>query len=385
MSESTVAVIHIDNLKHNINEIKKCIDSTRTRLLMPVKADAYGHGSLICARIAQEEGIDFLSIARVSEARVLRENGITLPILLFSLCDPEEVKEAIDLKITPFVYDREYIDLFAEECRKRNLKDYPVHLAVDSGMGRIGCYREEAAGLASYINETGRLKLEGMCTHFAVSDAKDSKSNAFTEKQFAYFSEAIQNVRNAGINPGICHCANSAATLDRKEMHLDMVRPGIIYYGYYPDEVNAGYLERQDKDIVLKPVMSLETKVCSIRKFTKGQSVGYGRTWTASTDTDIAVLPIGYGDGLLRRFAQKGLNVSINGKEYPVVGRICMDQCMVDIGKDSGIKRWDKAIIFGDISKGASQTAEALAESASTISYEITTEIASRVPRIPVL
>ena len=380
MEELTNAIINIENLRHNIREIKKCV-SQNTKILMPVKANAYGHGSLICARVAQEMGIDYLSVARVKEAVPLRENGIKLPILLFSLCSPEEVEEALDLNITPFVFDREYIDLFAEACRKKNIKNYPVHLAVDSGMGRIGCYKEESADLALYIENTGVLHLQGMCTHFAVSDATDNDSIDYTRKQFAYFTEAIENVKKAGITPEICHCSNSAATLAYPDMQLDMIRPGIIFYGYYPDQVNREYLNKKGKDILLKPVMTLETRVCSIRHISKGMSIGYGRTWTAQEDTDIAVLPIGYGDGLYRRFAQKGLSVSINGKPYPVVGRICMDQCMVNIGNNSCIKRWDKVIIFGDRENGALQTAQDLADSTSTISYEITTEVGNRITR----
>ncbi len=380
---STKALIDINNLISNINTIKSFL-SPSTKLLMPVKANAYGHGSLLCAQAAQSNGIDFLSIARVSEGQFLRENNITLPILLFSLANPDEIAPMVQLDITPFVFDKEYIDLVAQAAREANKKNYKVHLAVDSGMGRIGCRKEEALELALYIESKG-LCLEGMCTHMAVSDSITEENRIYTQKQFDYFMEACTSVKNAGINVPLCHCCNSAATFDHKEMHLDMVRPGITFYGYYPDEITREYLESAGKATDLKPVMTLITEVCSIRSFHKGESIGYGRTWTCTEDTDIAVLPIGYGDGLFRRFGQKGLKVAINGAEYPVVGRICMDQCMVNIGKSSGIHRWDKAVIFGDRKHGALQSAQEIADNTSTISYEITSAITDRVPRTRII
>ena len=157
--------------------------------------------------------------------------------------------------------------------------------------------------------------------------------------------------------------------------------PGIILYGYYADEVDRAYLERRGTPLDLKPVMTLETEVSAIRHFSAGMSVGYGRSWTAQEDTDIAVLPIGYGDGLLRRWGQCGLHVMIKGKAYPIRGRICMDQCMVELGRDSPVRRWDKVVIFGCGEDGAGQDADAIARATGTISYEITSCITRRVPR----
>lgn len=378
---STKAIIHLENFRHNIKAIRS-FTKNGVKMCVPVKADAYGHGSLECARAALECGVEFLAVATMDEGLELRENGIKAPILLFSLCDPEEVADAVENNITPFVFDREYIDLFAEEARRQKKTAYPVHLAVDTGMGRIGCFPEEAADLARYIAETKSLVQEGTMTHFALSDEKSSSSIEYTKQQFQKFQEAIKNIRDAGYNPGICHCANSAASLDLPETHLDMIRPGIIVYGYDAGDVNSQYLKEKGTPIELKPVMTLCTKVSSIREFKKGMSVGYGRTWIAERDTKIAVLPIGYGDGFVRRFSTSGIQVAINGRAYPICGRICMDQCMVDLGPETDVRRWDNVVLFGSKADGAVMTAEDIADKTKTISYEITTVLTRRVPRI---
>ena len=378
---STKAIIHLENFRHNIKAIRSFTKSG-VKMCVPVKADAYGHGSVECARAALECGVEYLAVATVDEGLELRENGIKAPVLLFSLCDPEEVADAVKNDITPFVFDREYIDLFAEETKKQKKTSYPVHLAVDTGMGRIGCLAEEAADLARYIAETKVLVQEGTMTHFALSDDKAPSSIEYTKLQVQKFQEAIQNIRDAGFNPGICHCANSAASLDLPEMHLDMIRPGIIVYGYDAGDVNSQYLKDKGRPIDLKPVMTLTTKVSAIKEFKKGMSVGYGRTWVADRDTKIAVLPIGYGDGFVRRFSTSGIQVSINGKSYPIRGRICMDQCMIDLGPETDVKRWDTVILFGCKSDGAVMTAQDIADKTNTISYEITTVLTRRVPRI---
>ena len=221
-----------------------------------------------------------------------------------------------------------------------------------------------------------------MCSHLAVSDSLSADNQKYTKEQFEQFKLAVENVKAKGINPGICSCGSSAALLNNQETPFDMVRPGIITYGYYPDQITKDYLQSQGKDFDIKPVLTLETKVVAIRHFYKGKSISYGRTYTCEEDTDIAVLPIGYADGLLRRFSP-GLQVTINGKNYPVVGRICMDQCMVNIGKNNmDVKLWDKVLIFGPRESGALNTADDLAELGKTISYEVLTSITKRVQRV---
>lgn len=377
---ATQALIYRKNIIHNINEIKHQLKNPDTKICISVKADGYGCGAVTVARAAVECGVEYLAVATVDEGRELRDAGICCNVLLYSPCAPDEAGDAVSLGLSPFVFDSEMIDVFDSECAQKKSKCL-VHLAVDTGMGRIGCEPKAAAALAQKIAASENLELAGMCTHFAVSDSTSEDDVAYTKKQFAHFCDSVESVRASGINPGICHCAASAALLAFPETQMDMVRPGIITYGYYPDKINCEYLERAGRSCDLRPVMALKTKVAAVRDFDAGKSVSYGRTWLAQKNTKIAVLPIGYADGLLRRFSP-GIQVAINGKNFPVRGRICMDQCMVEV--DSSVKKGDDVFIFGPEESGALQTAQEIADNTGTISYEIMTGVSKRVPRITV-
>lgn len=380
MNRCTKAVLYQDNLRYNLKNIKKYIGNN-VKMCVAVKADAYGHNAVLTAKIAQECSVEYLAVATVEEGIELRNNGITAKILLLSLCTNEEMPDLIKNKIIPLVYSFEHISMLKKACTTLQQQKYPVFLAIDTGMGRIGCLPKDAGKEALYIEENEILKLEGMCTHFSVSDSQKKENIEYTEKQFEAFKLAIGNVKKSGINPGVCSCANSAALLCNPKMHLDMVRPGIITYGYYPDKDVKEFINSRNIDFDIKPVLAFETKVASIRHFNQGKSISYGREWICDDDTDIAVLPVGYADGLLRRFSP-GLYVTINGENYPIRGRICMDQCMVDIGKNNDkVKLWDKAIIFGPEESGALNTADTLAEIGDTISYEVLTSLSKRVKR----
>lgn len=380
MNRCTKAVLYQDNLRYNLKNIKKYIGNN-VKMCVAVKADAYGHNAVLTAKIAQECSVEYLAVATVEEGIELRNNGITAKILLLSLCTNEEMTDLIKNKIIPLVYSFEHIDMLKKACTTLQEQKYPVFLAIDTGMGRIGCLPKDAGKEALFIEENEILKLEGMCTHFSVSDSQKKENIEYTEKQFEAFKLAIENVKKSGINPGVCSCANSAALLCNPKMHLDMVRPGIITYGYYPDKDVKEFINSRNIDFDIKPVLAFETKVASIRHFNQGKSISYGREWICDDDTDIAVLPVGYADGLLRRFSP-GLYVTINGENYPIRGRICMDQCMVDIGKNNDkVKLWDKAIIFGPEESGALNTADTLAEIGNTISYEVLTSLSKRVKR----
>lgn len=380
---ATFARIHLENLRHNINYIRTKIKPS-AKMCITVKADAYGHGAVECARVAVECGVDFLAVATVLEGIELRKADIDVPIFLFSLCQKEEIKDVVLNRLTPFIFDDEYFELFAEECKKLEITNFPVHLAVDTGMGRLGCLPEQAADKAQKILDTGVLKLEGMCTHFAVADSLKKSDIKYTKFQFENFLRAIDFVKAKGINPGIRHCANSAITLAFPDMHLDMCRSGITVYGYYPGDFTKKYFEKSGEKVFLKPVMELVSKILSIRDFEEGRAVSYGRLWYSKQKTKIAVLPIGYADGLFRRFNEikGGLKVCIKSKPYPIRGRICMDQCMVDIADGNGINRFDEAVIFGAKENGAYFSAQELADLTGTISYEITCGISKRVPRV---
>ena len=220
----TVARIYIENLKHNLKNIRSRI-SKKSKMCVAIKADAYGHGAVECAKVALECGTNCFAVAAISEGIQLREAGITCPILVLSLCSPDEMDDLVRNDLTPLVFDEEYITGISVSCLRLGKKDFPVHLAVDTGMGRIGCLPEEAPFYAKMIEDTKVLKLGGMCTHFSVADSTDADDEEYTRKQFERFMYACDQVKNLGIDPGIRHCSNSALTLNNPEMHLDMCRP----------------------------------------------------------------------------------------------------------------------------------------------------------------
>lgn len=379
---STRAVVYKNNLIHNLSVIQSFIKDSNTKICAAVKANGYGSGAVFAAKTALASGASFCAVATVDEGIELRESGITSPILLLSLCTPDEMKDAVLYKLTPLVCDEAYAELFNAAGGKYAAGKFPVHLAVDTGMRRIGCSVDEASLFAKRIVNLPYLALGGVCTHFSSADETDEVSRRYTDEQFSDFMRAVKSIEDEGIDPGIRHCAASAALLDRPEMQLDMVRPGILMYGYFDGSVDGAYCASRGKPCTLEPVMALESEVVAIKSIKKGEAVSYNRTWTAERDSRIATLPIGYADGLPRRLFP-GLCVAISGKNYPVVGRICMDQCMVDVGSD-GVHRWDKAVIFGPENSGALQTAADIAKISGTISYEILTGIAKRVPRVEV-
>ena len=385
----TFAEIYLKNFEANVKAIKKFV-KPGVKICCAVKADAYGHGAVPCAKAALKCGADFLAVATVGEGIELREAKIKAPILLLSYCSPSEMADLVKYNITPFVGDEEYIGLVesaakkaakASQAQKAAAKKFAVHLAVDSGMGRVGCLPCDAAALAKRIAGSKCLCLGGMCTHFASADGTSARDRSYAKKQRDVFAAAVESVKAAGIKPGIVHASASAALMDKPEWQFDMVRPGIILYGYYPDKITEKYLRAKKTPLVVKPVMALVTGISALRPFKKGMGVSYGSTWTATKDTTIGVLPIGYADGLLRRQAGT-LKVSVGGKLYPIRGRICMDQCMVDLGSAKGIKRFDRAVIFGPKESGALLTADDLANAVGTISYEILTCVGKRVERV---
>lgn len=377
----TFAEIYLKNFEDNVKAIKKRV-RPGVKICCAVKADAYGHGAVPCAKAAVKCGAEYLAVATVGEGIELREAKIKAPILLLSYCSPSEMADLVKYNIIPFVGDEEYIGLLEAAAKKARLaKKFCVHLAVDSGMGRVGCLPKDALFLAKRIAGSKYLSLGGMSTHFASADGTSAQDRAYAKKQRDAFVAAVESVKAAGINPGIVHSSSSAALMDKPEWQFDMVRPGIILYGYYPDKITGKYLRLKNAPLDVKPVMALVTGISALRPFESGMSVSYGYTWTAKKNTTIGVLPIGYADGLLRRQAST-LKVCVNGKLYPIRGRICMDQCMVELGSAKGIKRFDRVVIFGPKESGALLTADDLARDAQTISYEILTCVAKRVERV---
>ena len=369
----TKAIIHLDNLQHNIKEVKKRLHDN-VKICLAVKADAYGHGAVHSSVAAIRSGVTHLAVASVQEGIELRNAGIISPIISLSIPNLDEAKDIILNNIQPIVVDAEYIEHLNNVAVSLN-KTASVHLKIDTGMARIGCRCDEAIMLAKRINEKTNLHLEGVATHFAVADSTLANDVAFTQKQISLFKKTIEAIKNEGVKIPLVHASNSGATLFQKEQ-FDMVRIGLLAYGYSPfDE------ENESLNIDLKPVMELLTEVVFIKQVKKGDSISYGRTWVAPKDTYIATLPIGYADGLSRSLSSK-LKVRIGNEFYPIVGRICMDQCMVDIGAEPSVKRWDEVCIFGPSNVIKNNSAKDVARLAGTICYEITSNINKRVPRI---
>lgn len=366
---ATQAQINLDNLRDNINTVRKLV-KPGTKLCCAVKADGYGHGAVRVAVAALKSGASFLAVASISEGIELREAGIVAPILSLSLPLKEEIPSLIVHSITPLVFDFEFVDQLNDVAVSMHRR-IPVHLKIDTGMGRVGCFPEEVEDLAKKINQTEGLYLEGVCTHLCCADSTSEDDMSFTQNQIKKFKECVDIIKKMGINPGIVHCSNSGAIFLHPNANFDMVRPGIVIYGYSSCAKSAG--------IELKPVMEFSSQIVAIKHFRKGESVSYDRTWIAPEDCDIGVIPAGYADGLVRRLSP-GLEVYINGKMYPIVGRICMDQCMVYLGKKHDVKRWDKVVFFGP--EKNCNNAEDLAKQIDTISYEILCGINKRVPRI---
>jgi len=387
----TGAIIHINRFKENINTVKTRVGEN-IRICVPVKADAYGHGALQISKAAIEAGAYCLGVADVMEGIELRKGGIQSPILLFSQAHPSEIPLIIKAKIIPFISDEEFAASLNKQAEADKTK-LPVHLKIDTGMNRMGCPLNETLALAAMIKNSSSLELAGTVTHLSVSDSANKSDIDFTNNQLARFKKAVAALKNAGINPGIVHAANSGAVILHPNAWLDMVRPGILLYGFktvQEYEAPVEHLKKISKlsSIIVKPVMELRSSVSLIKKINKGEAVSYGRTWIARKDTTIGILSIGYADGL-PRLASNRWQVIINGEAFPLVGRITMDQCCVDLGANTSVKRWDEAIIFGDDiypeqpkKSAIMQNAAELAYVVRTIPYEITCNVSKRVKRI---
>jgi len=370
MLYQTHAQIHLGNIRYNIEGIRRAVGNHR-KILIAVKANAYGHGAVEVSCMAQNIGVDWLGVATVPEGIQLREAEIHLPILKFSPAFPEEMESAIKHEITLTVCERENVHALQRVCHGLGLTRH-VHLKIDSGMGRIGVPPTQAADLAKFISaDCPNLTLEGVFTHLPVSDSMD---NAYTQEQIERFKGTVSAIECAiGTKIPLIHCANSGGVLDYPQSWMDMVRPGIMIYGFYPGEPSSHSVD-------LKPGLSLSTRVSFLKKVEKGTSIGYGRTWFAPQDTWIATIPAGYADGFNRLFSNSG-RVLIKGRAYPVVGRVCMDQSMVNLGAETNVKIGDEVVLIGR-SGDEEISAYEWADKLNTITYEVTCQINQRVPRI---
>ena len=378
----TWAEIDLKAYAHNIRELRRAT-RPQARLMAVVKANGYGHGAIEVARSALLNGAEYLGVARLHEAVELRKAGLAAPILIFGYSSPDSAPTLIDNELTQTVYSPSTARALSEQAARRG-KKIKVHIKVDSGMGRLGLLLEEPAagvsrnsrpaGIVSAVEAISRLanlEVKGIFTHFATADSADK---SYANRQLKRFMEFLNRLDRAGLRPPLKHAANSAALIDLPDSHLDLVRPGIATYGLYPsDEVNQ-------RGVDLKPVMALKSRIIHLKKVPAGFHISYGITYRTQKPTTIATIPIGYADGYNRLLSSRGYMV-VHGQRVPVVGRVCMDLTMLDVGALKDVQLEDEVVAFGQQGEAA-VTADELASKLNTINYEIVTSITGRVPRI---
>lgn len=365
----TLAEINLENLEHNLNEIKRYLKN-ETKICGVVKANAYGHGAVEIAKFLEYKGIDYLSVARVEEALELRKNGIKKPILCMGATNMDFLDDAIKNDVTLTVFDKLTADLINEEAVKHS-KEVLIHIKINSGMNRIGFnHSTNSINDILYINNLSNLKIEGIFTHFAKADEYDKTA---TFNQLKVFNSVVEELENNGINFDLKHVSNSATIIDLKELDCNMVRAGIALYGMHPST------EVQKRD--LKPLLKLKSKVVDSKIISKGDGVSYGYNFIASKDTQVVTLSIGYADGFPRTQKNGIVVINNNGKFIlgKIIGNICMDQCMVEVDNLNLIPRNSEVFIIDNI-EGI--TAEDVAKRINTINYEIICMISRRVSRI---
>ena len=368
----TWAEISMANLAHNYRTIRAHLPAG-TKFLGVVKANAYGHGAVAVARELERLGAEFMAVATAEEAKELREGGVSVPVLVLGYTPPQfaiyEAEQGIRQEVGDLQQARQ-LNAALEGSGKQLI----IHLKLDTGMSRLGFFaydRPETIEELTEIASMPNLRIEGVFQHFCVADSLKPEDLTFTRLQYARFCAMLEQMEQRGIRPAIRHCCNSAATILHPEYAMDMVRPGIITYGYPPDPCLNGRMD-------LRPLLTLKTAVAQIRDFEGGIAVSYGRIWETPENRRIAVLPIGYADGLNRRLSGK-VQFLLRGKAVPQVGRICMDMCMVDLSSVPDAQVGDEVTVIG--AEGC-VSCEAMAEQLDTIPYEITCQIGRRVPRI---
>lgn len=367
-----VAWIEIDlpSIAHNIRELRRLLEP-QTQLMAVVKANAYGHGALEVSQVAVNSGADWLGVAVLDEAVVLRNFGVEVPILILGYTPEEQAEAVVEADIRQTVFSYSLAEALSEAALKLG-KPARIHLKLDTGMGRIGFPAAEMS-LAEIlrIRALPGLVIEGVFSHLSTADEAGKE---FTLSQLDLFNQLLTRLQEAGIEKPIRHIANSAAIIDLPESHLDLVRAGIAIYGIYP----SLYVNHQKADLV--PAMSLKAQITQVKEIKAGTGISYGRTYIAERPTRIASLALGYADGYPRVLSNKG-EVLVRGQRAPIVGTVCMDQFMIDVGHIPGAQAGDEAVIMG---RQGDQCilAEEIAEKAGTINYEIVTRIGLRLPKI---
>jgi alanine racemase len=367
----TWAEIDLEALAANYQAVRRLV-APGVRVMAVVKADAYGHGAVECARRLEREGADWFGVATPEEGIELRRAGITRPVLCFGGCWAGQEESCIGERLVPVVYRLDMAAALDAAARAAGVSA-DVHVKIDTGMGRLGVRYDEAAEFAGKLSELRNLRVDGVMTHFAVAD--DPDRDCFTSDQVARFGEALEAFRAHGHRPTYEDMANSAATFAHPETWGNMVRPGGVLYGLWRDILPP----LAEKTPALRPVMSVRSRITLVKRVLKGETLGYGCTFEASRETLVATLPIGYHDGYARALSNRG-RVIVRGTYAPVVGRISMDLTLIDVTDVEGVETNDVVTLLGT-DGGLAVPAEDLARTAGTLSYEITCGVSRRVPR----
>ena len=383
----TRAYIDLTALRHNLRVLDNCVPSAR--LIPTVKADGYGHGALAIARACQEEGVTMVAVANLEEAAVLRDGGITIPILLLEELFPDEIVPALRLGVRLTVASHYFAKMVSDVADQYRSGDgetdsIPVHVNLDTGMGRMGLYADDPVTEVKRIAALPGIRIEGIYSHFSSSDESDY---SVSYRQMERFRAVLEGVRAAGIDPVYCHLGNSGALLNFpgkiEEAACNLARPGISIYGLLPaDEV--------EQQCTLQPIMKLVSRIIKLTTYKRDQSIGYGRTYTAGPGTTIAVVPIGYGDGFLRSLSNRG-SALVHGRRVPIVGRVSMDMITLDVTGIPGLPAlYDEVVLIGSqeftdpdgTTVSDSISVEEIARVTGTVSYEIPCYLTPRIPRV---
>ncbi|NLW88104.1 MAG: alanine racemase [Clostridiaceae bacterium] len=369
------AEIDMDALAHNIREIRR-ITSPESEIAAVVKADAYGHGAIAVSRLLLDNGASRLAVSMVDEAIELRRSGILAPILILGHTDPRRIPEVIEAGFEQTVFSTDFARELSGVASEKK-KTVSIHIKIDTGMNRVGFLptQESFEDIVRISNMPG-IRIEGVYSHFAVADTRD---DAYTRSQFSKFRSALETLEKRGVSVPVRHICNSAGLIRFSDMHMDMVRAGLVIYGMLPKDCPAAFTE-----IELRPAMTLKSSIIQIKTLEAGNTVSYGRRFETQKKTVIATIPIGYADGYSRKLSNRSCAL-VHGVRVPVVGTVCMDMCMLDITElGDTVRVGDEAVLFGTQRFGEKEThlsVDEIADLSDTVNYEITCLVGKRVPR----
>ena len=371
---ATRAEIDLTAFRHNLQNLRKYLDP-QTRIMAVVKADAYGHGAVPCARIAIESGAaNYLGAGVIEEGIELRENGLNAPILILGSIFPDEAEDLVRHNLATILCTQPLAQALSKEAEKQD-KTVSVHIKVDTGMNRLGISPENLPALLDQVRNLKNLKIEAVSTHFSSADDEDL---SVTQAQLEKFQTALTILQKEGVHTPIVHCANTSALFKFPESHFNMVRPGLILYGVLPSPSLRPVIDQGENPF--QPVMQWKSQIILLKPIAKNQPVSYSGSFTTQRDSLIATLPIGYADGLHRMLSNK-MDVLIRGRRAPQVGNICMDMILIDVTDIPDVQAGDEVVIFGR--QGDEMiSVEELAVKGKTIPYEILCSVSKRVPRI---